>query len=373
MDASYTWHPASCGLNPRWPLTPQLLADELFSSWLVRTALVHACMPETLTEFAWPNSRIWCVDLDRGVGESRLSILARLTGLSSTDLAASTLLPVSRALHGEAFLKASNLWPWILVLGCRNHFHAGGLQCCPACMGELEPHYLIQDRLAWHTCCPLHRSLLVDRCPRCLSALQPALLHVGGSLAQCHHCGEKMEAWASSSGSADALAFQEFADGLYGECTLFGKAEISFAEWMFVARVIISLLRAIVRHPTVSSRLFCRLMEVELGACPISSLGLPFEYLGPAERCALVGPAWVIMQAGPERFIECSKIASLPHSFLPMPKRDAPEVLTHMASALMCRPRCSPSITNQDLTRDPSSVWRMWLRLLRRIRRDGIH
>ncbi len=373
MDASYTWHPASRGLSPKWPLTPQLLADELLSSWLVRTALVHACVPETLTEYAWPNSRIWCVDLDRGVDEPRLLLLSRLAGLSCRDLAASTLFPVSRALHSEPFLKASNLWPWILVLGCRNHFHAGGLQCCPACMGELEPHYLIQDRLAWHTCCPLHRSLLVDRCPRCASALQPALLHVGDSLAQCHQCGEQMGAWALSPGTADALAFQNFADGLYGEGTLFGKTEISFAEWMFVARVIVSLLRAIVRHPTASSCLFCRLMGVDLTACPISSLGLPFEYLGPAERSAFMGPAWTIMQAGPERFIECAKTASLPHSFLPMPARDAPEILTHMASALTCRPRCSPDITDRDFTRDPLNVWRMWLRLQRRIRRDGLH
>ncbi|AZE39162.1 hypothetical protein C4K06_6174 [Pseudomonas chlororaphis subsp. aureofaciens] len=373
MDASYTWHPASRGLNPRWPLTPQILPDELFSSWLVRTALVHACTPETLTDCAWPNSRIWCIDLDRGLGERRLAILERLTGLSVSDLVASTLVPVARALHPEAFLQTSNLWPWILVLGCRNHFHAGGLQCCPECMDGSVPHYLVQARLAWHTCCPLHRSLLVDRCPRCFSALQPGLLHVGDSLAQCHHCGERFSALSRRLCSNEALAFQGFADELYGKRTAFGQAEVNFAEWMFIARVIISLLRSIVRHPTASSRLFCRLMSVDLAGCSVSSLGLPLEYLEPAERCALIGPAWVIMQAGAERFIECARLASLPRSLLPIPARDAPEILTHMASALTCRPRCSPDMTERNQTRDPLSVWRMWLRLQRRIRRDGLH
>ncbi|PMY41471.1 hypothetical protein C1Y35_07770 [Pseudomonas sp. GW456-L14] len=373
MEASYTWHPAAHGLNPRWPLTPQLLPDELFSSWLVRTALAHACTPETLTDNAWPKSRIWCIDLDRGLSESRLAVLAQLTGVSVADLTASTLLLVAHALHPDAFLQISNLWPWILVLGCRNHFHAGGLQCCPGCMDEPAPHYLIQDRLAWHTSCPLHRSLLVDRCPRCFSALQPGLLRVGNSLAQCHHCGEHFSIAAPLSCSEEALAFQRFADGLYGKSTAFGQAEVGFAEWMFVARVIISLLRSVVRHPTASSRLFCQLMEVDVGACPTSSLGLPFEYLQPAERSALIGPAWVIMQAGPERFIECATRASLPHSLLPIPVRDAPEILTHMASALSCRPRCSPDMTEHNHTRNPLGVWRMWLRLQRRIRRDGFH
>lgn len=373
MDAPYTWHPASRGLNPKWPLTPQLLPDELFSSWLVRTALVHACTPETLTDNAWPGSRIWCTDLDRSVGESRLALLRHLTGVSAEDLMASTLFPVACGLHPEAFLQTSNLWPWILVMGCRNHFHAGGLQCCPECMDGSVPHYLIQARLAWHTCCPLHRSLLVDRCPRCFSALQPGLLHVGDSLAQCHHCGGQLSACAHRPCPEEALAFQGFADGLFGRSTAFGQAEVSFGEWMFIARVIISLLRSIVRHPTASSRLFCRLLEVDLDGVPVSSLGLPFEFLEPAERCALIGPVWVMMRAGPERFIESAKEASLPHSQLPVPVRDAPEILTHMASALTCRSRRSPDSTDHPHTRDPLAVWQMWSRLQRRIRRDGFH
>lgn len=373
MEASYTWHPASRGLKPRWPLTPQILPDELLSSWLVRTALSHACTPEVLTDNAWPGYRVWCFDLDRGLSESRLQILADLSDVSVLELTASTLAPVAHALHSDAFLRSSNLWPWVLVLGCRNHFHAGGLQCCPVCMDEAVPHYSIQDRLAWHTCCPLHHSLLIDRCPRCSSALQPGLLHVGDTVAQCHRCNEHFSAALARPCSQAALAFQRFADELHGKTAAFGDAEVSFADWMFVARVIISLLRVVIRHPTASSRLFCRLMDVDLTLCQSSSLGLPFEYLEPAERAPLIGQAWVIMKAGPERFIECAKRSLLPHSLLPMPARDVPTVLTYMLSALSSRPRRSPDITGLPHPRDPLKVWQMWLRLQRRIRRDGFH
>ncbi|WP_376780465.1 TniQ family protein [Pseudomonas soli] len=373
MEASYTWHPGAHCLIPRWPLTPQLLPDELFSSWLVRTALLHGCTPRTLTNHAWPGSRIWSIDIDRTCDETRLANLAHLTGISVERLIASTLLPVSRSLHPQPFLRTSSLWPWIMVLGCRHQVHAGGLQCCPECMAGSTPHYSVHDRFAWHTCCPLHRILLVDRCPHCSSALQPGLLDQSGSIFKCHHCEARLNSAASFPCSKDALAFQAFADGLYGQSTMFGGDRLSFADWMFVARVIIGLLLGVARHPTSSTRLFCELMQVDAAACQPSSLGLPLEYLSPAERSALMGQTWVIMQAGPERFVECALRAVLPCSALPLPAREAPQVLNQMASALSCSSRCPRHKKEQNHIRRPLGVLRMWLRLQRRIRRDGLH
>ncbi|MFV7432200.1 TniQ family protein [Pseudomonas shirazica] len=99
METSYTWHPGARCVNPRWPLTPPILPDELFSSWLVRTAHAHGCLPSSLTGAVWPGSHAWSVDPDRAHPWANLDRLSGMSGLSSHQLLASTLWPVMQRLH----------------------------------------------------------------------------------------------------------------------------------------------------------------------------------------------------------------------------------------------------------------------------------
>ncbi|WP_425273422.1 TniQ family protein [Pseudomonas morbosilactucae] len=372
MEAPYTWHPGACCLNPRWPLTPPILPDELFSSWLVRTAHAHGCSPNTLTSAVWPRARAWACDVDRQLSEARIDALARVTGFSAQALAASTLWQPTRVLHPNPMMRRMGNQPWVLPLGSRNQSHAGGLLCCPLCICGPVPHYLLQHRLAWHTACPRHRVLLVDRCPTCMSALQPARLRFDTPLHLCHHCGQSFGKHPTEPMVISALSFQAFADAASRSPAQFGQASVSFSDWMNIARVMVSFLEYAIRHPSDSTRRFCQTMGADTGSLEPSALGLPFEFLAPAERAGLLGQAWVIMQAGPERFMEAAAEARLPVSAFPLSAVGGPELLLQMVSVLVRHSHHSPGRLPHRQSRTPLEVWRMWHRLQRRTRRSGI-
>lgn len=372
MEASYTWHPGAHCLKPRWPLTPPILPDELFSSWLIRTAHAHGCSPSTLTASAWPKSHAWAVDLDRWHSWADFKALSGIVGMSPQTLLACTLWRVMSNLHPYPVVLNTGSVPWILPLGCRNHSHAGGLMCCPCCIDGPTPHYLLQSRLAWHTVCPRHRVLLIDHCLRCGAALQPARLQPGHPLSECHHCGQSLAHKSSGPLIESTLEFQSFADLASGSRALFGDRSMSFSEWMAIARLIISFLLYAIRHPSAGTLQFCRAIGVEISLLQPSSLGLPFEYLSPAERSVLLGQTWVIMQAGPERFMELASCTGLPISAFPALATGAPEIAKEMLSVLIRHSQHRPGRKGQRQSHTPLDVWQMWHRLQRRTHRNGI-
>lgn len=372
MDAPYAWHPGARCVNPRWPLTPHLLPDELLSSWMTRTALAHGCTMQTLTVIT-PGSRPWLGDFDRGLSPAHFGVLCTQSGLSPQAVLASTLRPIAQRVNEPRCLRSCGTWPWILVIGCRGSARAGGLQCCPLCMSGAQPYYPIQARLAWHTGCAVHECQLIDRCPNCLSALQPELTKPGNSLELCHRCLAPMRDAPCIRSTTAAMMFQEHVDAWGGRSLRYGRQAMSFSDWMFVARVMVSLVMVLIRQQSRSSIKFCRLMELEgYAETKPSAIGLPFEFLSPADRSGLLAVVWAIMQAGPDRFIKSALGASLSASAIVLPVgRPVPAVLSLMVSALARRPHGVRAAINFK-PRDPSSVLRMWERLQRRIRRDGI-
>lgn len=228
-----------------------------------------------------------------------------------------------------------------------------GLMCCPCCIDGPTPHYQLQSRLAWHTVCPWHRVLLIDRCLRCGVALQPARLQPGHPLSECHHCGQSLAKKSFGPSIESALEFQRFADLASGSSPLFGDRPLSFPEWMAVARLIISFLLNAIRHPSAGTLQFCRAIGVEISLLQPSSLGLPFEYLSPAERSVLLGQTWVIMQAGPERFMELASCTQLPISAFPSLAKGAPEIAREMLSVLTRHSQHRPGRQGQRQSHTP--------------------
>lgn len=168
------------------------------------------------------------------------------------------------------------------------------------------------------------------------------------------------------------MSFQAFADGACRSGAVYGQKQLSFSDWMGVARAMISFLQNAVSHPSLSIQRFCRDIGVEISLLQPSSLGLPFEYLAPAERAGLLGQAWVIMQAGPERLMELAARAELPVTAFPLPRKGAPQILLEMVSVLTRHNQRKPGRKSHRQSRTPFEVWRMWHRLQRRTRRNGI-
>lgn len=372
MDASnrYRWRAHTSPVNAQWPAVPSLLEDEIISSWLVRCALKHGCEPTTLTNDVWPGYRIWCSDPDRGLSSERLDVLSDLSGMTSESLQASTLMPVHRSITGDAcFAQGAALW--FLCLGVRNRRRCGGLQYCPRCFAEDEPYYRIQGRLAWHTCCPIHKVILLDRCENCHAPLCPHLVKPPKEdIGHCHRCAAALSKAIVQPESPDAAAFQTSTDGLFGGRTQqYGDVQLDLCAWFELAHWMLGILRSAVRSANPCISCFFENLQVHLDTLHQPSTGLRFELLSPVERANLLSDVWKMISVGPERLISAATQYTIRSSLLMPRSCRMPVALDELALVLQARQRGMSGHIHPDTPRSPASVLMRWNRLLRKFQR----
>ncbi len=188
-----------------WVTRTPLFQDEALSSWLIRVALGCGCDPLSLTGIIWPKWRVWTIDIDKGLNQEYLEILARKTAVSQDQL--------NNATFKELFVQNNELNPhqWILALGTRNRKHSGGWQYCPKCLEE-DPvaYYHLNWRYVLHVGCTKHQLRLVDQCPHCHKAIQPRLLEAPDrTLSCCAICKKKLPDVKANTIDQNALRLQE--------------------------------------------------------------------------------------------------------------------------------------------------------------------
>jgi len=374
MDASNRcrWRERTCTypVNALWPFVPPLLEDEIISSWLVRCALDHGCDPLDLTNDIWPGFRIWCTDPDRSLSTGHLDALAKVSGMTTEALKASTLLPVYRLISGaECF--PHGVAPWILCLGVRNRSRCGGLQYCPLCFAEREAYYHIQGRLAWHTCCPIHQVALLDRCEGCQAPLCPHLIKPPREdVGHCHRCGFILSSASVEPALPNAAKFQTITDGLFdGHAQRYGNSRLDLCEWFELAHWMLGILRNATRANGPGNSRFFDKLQVNLSGLRQPSTGLPFEYLNPDNRAKLLSNVWSMMLSGPDRLISAAAEEHVSYSLLMPRSCQLPPALAELASALNISQKRSCGHPHPDVPRSPSSVLMRWNRLLRKFQR----
>lgn len=317
-------------MKTRWAVPVALLPNELFSTWLVRAALSQGCDPLVLTGELWPRWRVWTRDPDRGLSDEHLSALTVVSGIESATFHLATLRPTAVAVT-QTSIENLAIWPWVLAFGSRNRKRHGGLQYCPHCLqDDKTPYFRLEWRLAWHTNCPIHEVLLMDRCPNCNAPLEPhRLLAEAGHLAVCATCKGDLRECAVMDASIEALAFQRCADEILKSCNELSNGGVeSVGGWFDRARILL--------------RIFRRTDY----ACS-SSTGLVMELLPVGDRARLLAGIWKKINNDHERSL------SIPKQSKARIKRSE----SHMST----RHR----LTNQPRSR--SVVFRMFARLQRRV------
>lgn len=335
MEKTFQRHPGASPVAPVWALPVPLLPDELVSSWLVRAALAHGCDPMTLTGWIWPGWRIWTGDPDREIAPERLNSLESISGISASAFRLSFLRPVVESATEER-LETRRAWPWLLVLGARNRKRRGGLQFCPACLREGIPYYKMQWRLAWHTACEQHGTVLFDECPRCAAPVEPHRLEAGDSIRRCASCGFDLSESESHTASGASLTFQRLGDtaSVSGEGK-FGGERISGYEWFKLVRCFLSLSRrASARPASGTARIFERLGANIAGVSPPAT-GLAWEFLPAKERLALSEATVPLLEAGSEKLLEAMLAENLAASALLDRRIGAPDSLRHVLESLV--------------------------------------
>lgn len=371
MGTSHEWHPGSRGLNPRWAVPVPLMPDELFSSWLVRAALVQGCDPLELTGDLWPRWRAWTRDIDRGVGQERLTPLSKASGIDATAFEAATLRPAAEMVAGMP-LNAQAVWPWMLALGSRNRKRHGGLQYCPVCLAtDITPYYRLQWRFAWHAMCAAHKCMLLDRCPHCFHPIEPNRLTAEVEhVAVCATCRNDLRDTNPGEMNERALDLQQAADrAVASRSAQFGDGPVSTYDWFALMRWFAGAQRIAASYP---SGKLARLVQ-SIGVDPVSiklpGTGLAIEFLSTAERAGLLSGVCGVIATDPDRLLRAALEVQLPAKTFRQSRKPLPTCLERIAIQL---PETTTGQRHRRCTHpsgptSPASVRRRWALLQRKM------
>lgn len=288
----------------QWHVSVPLFPDELLSSWLVRAALTQGCEPLVLTGEIWGKWRIWTTDTDRIFDDAIFHPISCASGISIEHFKKISLYPIASIIIGNTPHRKM-IWPWVLALGARNTKRSGGLQYCPVCLGEdARPYFRKQWRLAWHTVCEKHQSLLLDRCHACNSPLEPQrLLAEDSHLKVCATCKADLGHAPAQSLSIVALGFQLQTDKVISDgYGVFQQQRVNVADWFKLADFFVSMMRRANRSRAVALREFLGKLTNILPNDLYIETPLGIELLRTNDRQKLFASLYQIMMISKDEF-----------------------------------------------------------------------
>ncbi len=191
-----------------WPQRPKRLTDELFSSWLWRTAVAAGVPP---CRFARDVLGTPGDDVDRDVAPATLRRLAQLSGQTFEHLAGGTLSETvivtqetPAGLAEDALLRDGRF----LLTGAKPDRLGRArpvLQFCPRCLEtDARPHFRRSWRFAHAVVCVGHGCRLYDRCWACGGVITPLASRVVDARPRCRSC----DAWLGGAPLVDATRAQ---------------------------------------------------------------------------------------------------------------------------------------------------------------------
>ena len=175
-----------------WPQRPKRLPDELFSSWLWRTAVAAGVPPRVFVRQVIGGDGN---DIDRDIGEAMLQRLAQVTGQTTGRLAGGLLRMVPDASYDAQSSLAENVVlsdeHFLLTRGGHDPWGRpnAALQYCSACLAaDGRPYFRRSWRLAHVVVCLDHGCRLHDRCWQCDRPVMPLAQRTTDPVPCCPFC-----------------------------------------------------------------------------------------------------------------------------------------------------------------------------------------
>lgn len=357
----------------RLPIPVEIINGESISSWLTRLALEHGCDPIVLTGWLWPNWRAWTFDLDRGLPNDKLDVIARYTEIDRSSIIEAGL-PCSAKCFSTKALPKHGIWPWIQALGVRNRTYRGGIQFCPLCFKQdVLPYYRKSWRFSWVSCCDLHSVRMIDHCPNCSKPVEPHRLQAleANELAQCASCGFDLAESSVTPATADALRLQYLAEAVLNKGVGSINDElISPEKWFDVCRHLLILTRrSASAAPTSALKTAIQAVCPKVSCLSTEYLNLPLELLNVEIRSELMAVLFSLLS----NLNQLSQSLADHGAFSTVlidKKGEIPSPLKFLSRNLPLPPAkaYSQRSSKRKKPRSKTSVLRSWERLKRRYR-----
>ena len=182
------------GIRYRWPINPNILPDELLSSWLYRCAKENGQKMQTFCDLTSKGINIHQYDIDLIFDNKALESFCIKLAKPKKDVFNTLLSSYNSYLyHHYSGYSAQLILKAVIYDKDRPSF---GHQFCPQCLAtDPIPYFRRVWRTAFVTVCPTHGCYLRDRCESCGSPINFIRTDIGqGKLVNeleiynCHHC-----------------------------------------------------------------------------------------------------------------------------------------------------------------------------------------
>ncbi|MGQ1305352.1 TniQ family protein [Acinetobacter baumannii] len=363
-------------VEPQWYIRTPIQEDEILSSWLIRSALDLGCSPLTLVNLLWEKWRGLTIDIDRGLSEERLELLLNHCFISKQDIQQTMFSRYYPALIPVNYNQNQRI-PWLLALGIRNRSNVSGRQVCTQCLysAHTPPYLRIKWRMGWHSGCDIHKTILIDHCPQCGITLQPTKIDIEhGSLAICTSCYADLSTFIQRSIEAEALRFQHQADQvLESQFGRYNQKDISSIEWFEIARTWLSFIRSPINMKSPKLIQMFESLNIDLHIdFPITPVA--FEFLAVQEREKLLSILSKVMNLPCDLIVDRSLEYGVSRCYF-WDKRKILPIQLQLMKNKMLKPSkiilSKASAIGVSRPKSKKSVQRKWLRLLRKISKDG--
>ncbi|MHB1697429.1 MAG: TniQ family protein [bacterium] len=180
----------------KFRIRPLPLADELLSSWLVRTAYMHHTDPTTFLNLNFPEHgrKLWERDLDLFCDGNLTKKLAEKTGFPEETIYRMTLKSYEGRLAQEIYPNNRNVFIIPTYRRSRNIRHHAQ-RMCPLCLKDDKQPYLRKKwRLFFSTACIKHNCFLIDKCPECGAPFMVNKRLYDEDFPHCRKCGFSFKA-----------------------------------------------------------------------------------------------------------------------------------------------------------------------------------
>lgn len=312
------------------PCRPKPQPDELFSSWMIRLGNTYRTQFCDFLYLLGLAQHLHNSDIDRVAPGSLVKDICELTGTDPKEGRGTLLTHRMTVLHNDRLRIDTPEWPWLIPIG-RSHRSGPhtGFQFCPMCLKSGEPHFKWHWRIAFVCCCPTHRILLQDKCPKCGNSIHATSQGLWGLRAEprmdylirmerCRHCQFDLRHTPTKPASELLVSRQK---ALVEKVEAAGKGTNgSAADWFAVLRHILTLivgpnlgleqLRRVVANCSLVSR-----VDVPLPYEPDAEI-LPFEELAVESRVLALQAATWLAEKWPTRFVDCARTAKVEYPAL---------------------------------------------------------
>lgn len=313
--------PRNLFITPRLPASMPPLADEVFSSWIIRLAEAHGQEPRSLCDFLCGRSSGYNADFSGASGDRLLDALGAATRLGVEYIRSESTLA---GLEGRLFVRHGNSTklPWVLRQGSHGGWRPA-MQFCPWCLDDASPYFRRNWRLSLFTVCTDHFLGLRHICPACEAPIDPvrsAMRFRQGIQPLCWKCGfdlRRTPVRIADQMDAD-MAYENFSALMYGAANARWPVGVSLPEYFSVLSLLCT--RLLIPKPRLQSwrEEAAKAAGTDLPGLTRRGMTMFDAMADPDFRRPFVRTATWLLEEWPTRFLAHAQAAHTRHSdFVP--------------------------------------------------------